>query len=518
MPAQLEKIPNDLTKNKNIFTSIIVLIFFCFGFLLILKHELRPDEMYAWLFARDSSSIPNLLFNLRYEPTPPLWYILLYLITRFTSWPVFMQIFHLLIATVSIWIFTKFSPFSKLQKTLFAFGFFPLYQYGIISRNYALGILFIFVFCAIFSLPKRKYTVLFGILFFLAQSNFLGAIMAIAFGFLLLGEILAAKLAAKIEFKSIKKFDISIGILLFSCLILLLFHQLRLPPDTFYSWTPSYFTKLNFSRIADTLGIIHNTYFLSCTSNIEAWPPGAMIFLLSLAELFFIFFLFLRKRQILFLYFLGTFALLTFYYIKQENGIWLRHKGHLYILLIACLWIADYFQPLEVKSKLLNKISITAEKYRNIFILVILSLHFFWGIYWSGKDYKYSFSAAKDTAQFIKNNHLETMPMLGNEDSYISPITGYLNNKIYYVQGSRLGSYVLWNRKRQTGQINLALLLQEARRLRSENKTSILIILNYSLETDKIPTELKFIEKFTNSKFKEEKYYLYLLSDEKNSK
>ncbi|MDV2995516.1 MAG: hypothetical protein N4J56_005170 [Chroococcidiopsis sp. SAG 2025] len=51
---------------------------------------------------------------------------LLYAITRFTDNPLAMQLLHLLIAGGTIYVFAKFSPFTKLQKIfIYFFGYFP---------------------------------------------------------------------------------------------------------------------------------------------------------------------------------------------------------------------------------------------------------------------------------------------------------------------------------------------------------------------------------------------------------
>ena len=156
---------NSLLSNNSIFTGLVVLSFLCIGLLNILTHEMWRDELQSWLIAKGSVSIMNLFSNLRYEGHPALWHICLYFISRFTAQPIVMQFFHLLLAATTIYIFTRFSPFTKLQKILFAFGYFPLYEYATISRNYAMGVLFIFCFCSVFRTRTKNYLVLSCILF-----------------------------------------------------------------------------------------------------------------------------------------------------------------------------------------------------------------------------------------------------------------------------------------------------------------------------------------------------------------
>ncbi|MBI4794559.1 MAG: hypothetical protein HY790_01735, partial [Deltaproteobacteria bacterium] len=140
-----------------------VLGFFFLGLVLLLRHEMWQDEWQAWLIARESLSIPDLFRNLRYEGHPGLWHLVLFLVSRVTPNPLGMQILHLLVATGAVYVFLKYSPFTRLQKILFILGYFPFYEYTVISRNYGLGVLGLFGFCALFCRPGPRSYLLLGL-------------------------------------------------------------------------------------------------------------------------------------------------------------------------------------------------------------------------------------------------------------------------------------------------------------------------------------------------------------------
>ncbi|MEW6733270.1 MAG: hypothetical protein AB1489_18220, partial [Acidobacteriota bacterium] len=98
-----------IAKNEAIFAAAVTITFLLLGLIGLNHHEMWGDELQAWLIARDSQSIPDLFHNLRYEGHPALWHIGLYLLSRFTHDPIAMQVFHLLLATTAIYIFTRFS-------------------------------------------------------------------------------------------------------------------------------------------------------------------------------------------------------------------------------------------------------------------------------------------------------------------------------------------------------------------------------------------------------------------------
>src|ERR1700677_3760207 len=98
-PAALQlKEPMSLSKQhiNPLFYSIIVTgVFFLIVLFGLIHHEMWRDELQAWLLARDSHSVFELLKNMRYDGHPPLWHFFLFLITRFTHNPVYMQALHL---------------------------------------------------------------------------------------------------------------------------------------------------------------------------------------------------------------------------------------------------------------------------------------------------------------------------------------------------------------------------------------------------------------------------------------
>src|SRR6186713_2793474 len=126
------------------FALMVTAGFFVIALIGMLSHEMWRDEHQAWLVARDANSLPQLLANMNYEGNPALWQFFLFLITRVTHDPIYMQAFHLLVATSFIFIFNRYAPLSNLHKILFSFGYFAIYEYAVISRSYSLGILLMF--------------------------------------------------------------------------------------------------------------------------------------------------------------------------------------------------------------------------------------------------------------------------------------------------------------------------------------------------------------------------------------
>ena len=500
---------DSLLNNNSAFVGLLVLSFLCIGLLNILTHEMWRDELQAWLIAKDSVSIINLFDNLRYEGHPALWHMRLYLLSRFTTPPIAMQFFHLLLATTTIYIFTRFSPFTRLQKTLFAFGYFPLYEYAVISRNYAMGVLFIFCLCALFRTRTKNYLFLSCILFMLAQTSVYGLMIAICFGTTLIMEYVFDRNLR--ESLSRRKTELVIGTCIFILGIVGSVYQLIPPAD---SGGRIWGINIDTRRITHVIAIpwkayipvpeFMNTKFITST----ILPSRIVAAILSILLLCFSFLLFVRKSVVAFLYTSTTIVLLIFSYFIYFGE--LRHHGYLFILFIACLWISDYYTDTKLKSRLFNNLAGFCEKHKNKFLIGILSIHLVLGIAASGADWFYPFSAGKETAKFIKDKQMDNMLMLGDMDFPASVISGYLNRRIYYTQSNRFGSFIIWNNER--GDHSAQEILKKAQELTLQRKEDILLVMNYELDTSSALNPIVKIKEFKKSIVPNEKYYLYLMS------
>ena len=170
---------------NNVFEIVLIIIFAVITLIGILNHAMWRDELNGWLIARDSYSFINFFDNIKYEGHPLIWYVCLWFLNQITGNPLAMQFFHWFIAIASVSIFVIFSPFTKTQKILFIFGYLPLYEYSVISRNYGIGVLSIFIFCACFKTRHNSYLPLALILAIMANTNAYCLLISLALGFTL---------------------------------------------------------------------------------------------------------------------------------------------------------------------------------------------------------------------------------------------------------------------------------------------------------------------------------------------
>ncbi|HAC66333.1 MAG TPA: hypothetical protein DCF68_23060 [Cyanothece sp. UBA12306] len=486
----------------------------------ILNHAMWRDEVNGWLIARDSISWQNFLYNINYEGHPILWYLFLLALNNFTHNPLAMQIFHWFIATGSLVIFILYSPFTKQQKLLFSLGYLPLYEYTVISRNYSLGTLAVFLFCTCFNTRYKSYILLSIILAFMANTNAYCLMISMALGLTLLVEYFTQN-SLQLTVKSNQK-DIIIAWVIFGLGISLAILMLIPPSDsTLQGGASQWFLEFDWNRLNQSLTRVWRSYILVLIPS-DNKPLDLQFFaILSLGLLGFVSTLLIKKPIALFFYLIASFQFLAFTYLKFLGSQ--RHYGHLYIILIASFWIESYYPNSQL---IIEKIACLPQKIPKIwvkwlkfvrlnqtnFLMMILFLQLIAGMVAFSRDLLTPYSASRDTANFIKDNNLASGIIVGSEDFTISPISGYLNQKIYYPETQDLGSYVLFNQQRKI--VNDYAILLQIDQLINSNKTTknVLLILNRQLKEGKTDFNIKLIAKFDKAFIYNEKYYLYSIN------
>ncbi|TAN28683.1 MAG: hypothetical protein EPN31_07810 [Castellaniella sp.] len=152
--------------------KLVVFVSFAAWIIVVgMHHEPWFDESQAWLLARDSSFYELLAERVRYEGTPGLWHILLWLAIRaglpFDGFYLISVACALIGATLILWR----APFPAPLRMLLLASYFFSYQFSIVARSYALDLALVPALACVF--PQRtKRPVAYGLLIgLLANSN-----------------------------------------------------------------------------------------------------------------------------------------------------------------------------------------------------------------------------------------------------------------------------------------------------------------------------------------------------------
>lgn len=549
-PRQKSEIPHQkanagqeirLQLNPVRFAAIVTAGFFVIALLGILNHEMWRDEHQAWLVARDASSLPQLLDNLNYEGNPALWHFFLYWITRVTHDAVYMQWFHLAIASCFIFIFNRYAPLGNLHKILFSFGYFPLYEYSVISRSYALGLLLLFAICALYKTRTSTYLIIGLLLALLSNVNIYAFVIALAIAGLLVFDYLFYQ-----QRNGKTMLTLATGIIIF--IFGAAFSLYQIWPETDNSFPASYAsswidlprwwqvgskfftTYFNIPRIEENFW--NTNIFLKdpdtiTSSSFGQWlsdNPGYLLAGVIMPILLFAagVLIFLRKPLILLLYIAINMGLCSIFYYTALT--YTRYGGYSFIALIICYWLAEYYPEKTFTDSIPAYLSRLGKKIHKPFLTVILILHLIGSIVAYSMDIQYKFSTSRDAADYIHVNRLDTLPVVGITDFIISPLATYLDTKIYYPQMNDTGSFTIWSTKR-IPQMNFQDLMSSVSRFMDKGNPKILFINDSPtqvssdgrtyIDVDKAiirnNLQMDLLKKIDPGIVSEEKYYIYMV-------
>jgi hypothetical protein len=415
------------------------MLYFAISLVGILHHELWLDEAQHWLLARDSNSVSELIQNTRLEGHPLLWSFLLYSISRFTSDPFWMQFLHILISSSVVVLFLKKAPFDWLFKTLFIFGYFMIFEYNLISRNYSLGILFLFLACAVFPDRKRKFGLLCLYLALALNAHLLFSVPAFALFLTLVWE--------QIQDRQFFQTNTIKGYFIFGLGAVLIGIQIN---NTDSGWLLDPINQLPFDeRIAGGFvsffkGIVTIPDFTTMhfwnTNLIVNWNKpiaGVLALLLYLLPLL----LFFKNRKTLFFVYTALIGAQIFFFVTQRAAT--RFHGMAYIVIIMALWIEHYFAIEKYKFKgFLNSWKLTLLK--KPLIYSILVIQFCSGIYAYSMDCIYPFTSAKVVVDYLKAEK-PTSKQIVSVTCEGTMISAYTGKKVYFLCGQSYQSFCHWD-------------------------------------------------------------------------
>jgi hypothetical protein len=477
------------------------------GLIVILHHEMWRDEMQAWGIVTSSHTLSELFGNVRYEGHPALWYVCLYALSRLSPNPILMQLLHLAVGVAAIFLLCRYAPFTRWQKACLSFGYFPFYEYLIISRNYGLGVLAFCAFCAVQSKWPERVLISALLLAVMINTSAFGAIIALAFGGWLLLESFRRR---ELSFTSGVKVSIVLGI------GVLLAGLQSVPPADNSPRILAWNTVLLGVPLEKTVTGIWRSYVpipqnlphFWGTNLLDALPfikIGSTMTLealdiqlvLSLGLLGISALLFARTPSVMLLFTVATGGLLLFLHLKVNHGI--RHTGHLFLLLVGCLWLAS------TRSRL----SMTRGKpwFGAGLVTFIFAIHTVVGGLAAATDLVYPFSESKETAEFIERHGLTDTPMVGSGYAMAAAVAAYLNHPVYLIENKQAGTFVRWGERRtRVTPAEVVRIAEEQARL---NHSDILLILSYDLGGAGIGVPK--LASFERSVLREERYWLYLL-------
>ncbi len=412
----------------------------------MLHHSLWLDEVNCWLMAKSSHSLPELFYLNRNSGNPFLWDLMLYVLTRFTDNPVYMQLLNTMISICTAFLFLKYSPFELFQKTCILFSYFPLFEYNIISRSYGLTWLLLVVFCALFMHKNRNCFSLVLVLVLLANTHLFSLIVSIPL-FIITVYFLHVENPGKTRVLKLLTIIFIIGILAS------VISSIPAKDTTILqSLNEPYFSSDRISKAASYF--VKGLYPLPNFFSFHFWNTNFLVSYikpLSIALTAIILItpalLFRKKCFIMLFFYVSNAAILTsIFLLKLFTGT--RYMGYCFTILLVALWLASderfSWNPIlsPIWSAANKKITRVVS---GLFIWSILGIQLISGICCLYLGFNSQFSESKNVAGYIKSNLPPTSPVIVIPAFSGPAISTYLNRKLYYPETDSYGTFYQWN-------------------------------------------------------------------------
>jgi hypothetical protein len=168
-------------------------------------------------------------------------------------------------------------------------------------------------------------------------------------------------------------------------------------------------------------------------------------------------------------YLLGTSGLLIFSIMFFRGYV--RHGGHLFLVLIASLWLAEDSRTAEENFETISPPGLPQWKrflrealsrlrlvekaltqrvrgWKNAFVTIILAANVIAGVALMYKEWRYPFSQAKQAADFIRQHTPQDALIAGSPDFFATTIAAYLDRPSYSINRHAMQTFTIWDTKR----------------------------------------------------------------------
>lgn len=484
--------------------SVKILAFILFstlGFIGILHHEIWLDEAHHFVLSRDSNTLSNLYFNNRYEGHPLLWNFLLWLLCKIIPSVFAMQFLHLAIATMSAAMVLWYAPFKLYQKVLLCFSYFLFYEYTVISRNYAVSVLLIFVCIIQITRSKKNYNLIFLLLALLANTHLFSLVISVSIFIYFISENEVRK-----ELLQHKKYFPMLLVYFLALLFAISFA--KVPQDHFML---SYNSEawLSAKRIGKAFSICWKSLFhLQPFNEFNLWNKNWLIeFNKNLATTaaiivwFVPLFMFKENKKIIVLFFFISLCICAFTFLSPLI-VAVRHSGFVFIAFVISYWLL-----------IASKKGVQEKKSEFIFGVILFQLCLASFVIYK-HDYNYPFSSAKKTSVYVQKIASNHEIQIICQNTAMPVISAYTGNKYIEINSFTEVSFCHWNNHPfllNQMQVHLQLI----KYFETQKSSEVYYITQIQLDLEGLANNemLKYSLKnsFTNSIVKQQNYYVYLV-------
>lgn len=495
------------------FAMLVTGIFYLLSLIgALVFHEPWRDEYQAFLVAKHSSNLSELFYNMKYEGHPPLFHMLMFALSHAFDSMVAVKIFHSTVAAVTVFLICRFLPLKWWQKIALCFGYYLFYEYNMIVRTYAVGIMLLTLAVVIYRLryipqlsssnENRSVGYVLGLtvaLFLLSLTSVIGIAMCGCMLALMASDALVLLREKKFDTNALERYVIPTVASMIGMAICYVF--IKPEPDSTFpmhytsGWATDSFQNALGKMFSNLVMLIpfnevafwNKHAFIAGTFT---WLPWFGLITLVIATLYF-----LSNNRLLLFYMCAAVAMFGFVYLTNMSQV--RYSGHWFVLFaLAYALSLDYKnqKQLFAFSTFRNGVNTATAALFNIALVVGLIS----GLGAYAKDASQPFSNTDAAGRFLLEQHWDRYAMVGATDFVVSPITYHTKKPIRLAESKRTGYFIRWNKDRAEGKLGFPDVITEIQAVMKEGNDTVLVILD---------TPLRFVVNGQTVEFTEDDLY-----------
>jgi len=399
-------------------------------------HELWLDELNAWGLSAASPTLKSLFANVRYEGHPWLWYFLLWIPAQFTHNPVALKWVAGLLAAATYLVIGMLSPFTRLEKVLLFLSYFVAFEYTVLSRTYCP--MFLLAFLYAWYRTSRPQAILGNLLLLgaLANTDLTGIMLSAA---LLLEYAVHLWMNRSESSTRITARATTVAGLVYLAMVGISISTLWPAPDISWATTGHLFAKAkSFARFAHSLTDVTVGPWWPM---LKSWPHefwntdvdfihAEVLFIpVVLAGYYWTF----RKRPSL-LVLISTVLFLALCFAHLVYIGYPRHWGITVAGFLVALWI---LRGEGARPRQLSRVA-----------YIFLAIGALKGVTSLAASWTHPFSETANVASWVRQNHLDTLPLVGASDFNVAGVAEQLQKPVYFLNCNCVDTYMKFAHRR----------------------------------------------------------------------
>jgi hypothetical protein len=430
----------------------------CFAIVLSVvaaSHEPWNAETQSWRLAIDSDGFAALARNARYEGHPLLFHYILQLVGHLSrAWWAAVAT-NAIIACAAAWTVLRFAPFGRLEKALVIGGYFVLYEYGVVVREYGLGMLLGFAACAAWTAERRRWIIAIVCLVLMANTSVLGFLVALTAGAAFVMDAMWTD-GPGARRPTARTLVVAGGTcLVLAAVLAVIVARQVIPPesaaykgegaavvgrmsafDIGWSLTLPLRAMIPLARIGE--GTVQANRWLfepggRASLGLEVLLSGALVIAGCAMTM--------RRRTALVFYLIGTLGLVAFFMLFVRG--YARHHGHLAIVWIMAAWLSRSGPATEWPAM----IAPLAERARRVaprvlrWSLVPMTLA---AAEFAVGDLVLPYADVVNVANLLRSRGLVDRPIIGVARSNAAAVGALLDRDVFLPREGRRSKFVIW--------------------------------------------------------------------------